>query len=117
MTFEALVEELTATGIPFAEGAWQDAHKLRQDYGVYALDDAHDLMADDRHGERLVEGTIDLFTLHSRGTEKAAQIEGALESVGVIWRLNAGPMYENGTGYTHWEWVFNCLPPTYGHMV
>lgn len=111
MLFESLVEALMETEIPFAEGAWQDAHKLQQDYGVYALDGAHDQMADDRHGERLVEGTIDLFTLHSRGTEKAAQIEGALESVGVIWRLNAGPMYENDTGYTHWEWVFDCLPP------
>lgn len=110
MTFDSLVDALNETGIPFAEGAWQDAHKMRDHYGVYALDGVHDLLSDDQHSDRLVEGTVDLFVLHSRGSDQAGWVENALETSGVIWRLNYGPSYESNTGYTHWEWVFDCLP-------
>ncbi len=110
MTYADLIQALNATGIPFTEAAWHDATKLKDDYGVYALDNRHDLMANNKHSERFVEGTIDLFAITSRGDHQAALIETALESVGAFWRLNYGPHYEQDTRYTHWEWVFDVLP-------
>ncbi len=111
MHYADLIEALTQTGVDFAEGQWKNADTLAaQCYGVYALDNAQDLEVDNVHAERFVEGTIDLFVKNSRGTDEAQNIESALESVGVFWRLNSGPTYENDTGYTHWEWVFDCLP-------
>lgn len=110
MTYDALVQALHGTGIPFREAAWRDAEKLNTDYGVYALDDRHDLLADGKHAEKVVEGTVDLFSRSSRGDTQAALIEAALEDHTVAWRLNYGPHYESNTGYTHWEWVFDTLP-------
>ena len=109
MTYDNLIAALEATNIPFREGEWVGAEKLCTDYGVYALDDRHDLNADGKHSEKVPEGTVDLFCRSSRGDEQADLIEAASDAVGVIWRLNFGPHYETDTGYTHWEWVFNCL--------
>lgn len=109
MTFDNLVAALQATEIPFREGAWIQADKLCTDYGVYALDGRRDMESDNVHSEKMLEGTVDLFCRSSRGDSQAALIEAAFDSVGVFWRLNYGPHYENDTGYTHWEWVFNCL--------
>ncbi len=111
MHYDDLIDALINTGIPFAEGEWRNADRMQAtSYGVYALDGAQDLNANNKHTERFLEGTIDLFVRGSRGDTEAQAIETALESIGVFWRLNAGPMYENDTGYTHYEWVFNCLP-------
>lgn len=108
MTFDALAAALRETGIPFAEGAWRDAGKLKSDYGVYALDGGSGLMAGNRHAERAFEGTVDLFARNSDGRRQAALVEAAMDTAEVAWRLNS-IQYENTTGYTHWEWVFQCL--------
>lgn len=108
MTFDNLAAALIATGIPFAEGQWVNAGGLKTDYGVYALDGAMDLGADDHHAERLCEGTVDLFTRQGPGRTEAALVEAALDSVGVPWRVNSVQV-EDDTGYTHREWVFQCL--------
>lgn len=109
MTFDDLISALNATGIPFAEGEWLEADELREDYGVYALDGRRDMMSDGRHSEKMLEGTVDLFCRSSRGDYKANLIEAALDSIGCPWRLEYGPHYEEDTGYTHYEWVFNVL--------
>ena len=109
MTFDDLISALNATGIPFAEGEWLEADKLRQDYGVYALDGRRDMLADDKHSEKMSEGTVDLFCRSSRGNDKADLIEAAMDSIGCPWRLEYGPHYEEETGYTHYEWVFDVL--------
>lgn len=108
MTYENLKNALEATGIPFAEGQWVRAGELRDDYGVIAVDGADDLVADGNHTERLVEGTVDLFTRYEPGLTKAAQIEAAMESAAASWRVNSVQVEANG--YTHREWVFRCLP-------
>lgn len=110
MTFDELVAALQATQIPFREGAWIGADKLRTDYGVYAIDGRRDHMSDSAHSEKMLEGTVDIFCRSSRGDDQAALVEAAFDSIGVIWRLNYGPHFEQETGYTHWEWVFDCLP-------
>lgn len=109
MTYNDLVTALTGTGIPFAEGAWRNAEDLREDYGVYAIDGADDLGADNSHAERLWEGTVDLFCRNSPGYTQCAVVEAALNAAGCWWRLNSR-QYENETGLTHWEWVFRCIP-------
>jgi len=109
MTFDDLISALNATGIPFAEGEWLEADDLREDYGVYALDGRRDMISDGGHSEKLLEGTVDLFCRSSRGDDKAALIEAAMDSIGCPWRLEYGPHYEEDTGYTHYEWVFNVL--------
>jgi len=109
MTFDDLISALNATGIQFAEGEWLEADDLREDYGVYALDGRRDMIADGRHSEKMSEGTVDLFCRSSRGDDKADLIEAAMDSIGCPWRLEYGPHYEEDTGYTHYEWVFNVL--------
>ena len=109
MTFDDLISALNATGIPFAEGEWLEADDLREDYGVYALDGRRDMLSDGRHSEKMLEGTVDLFCRSSRGDYKAHLIEAALDSIGCPWRLEYGPHYEEETGYTHYEWVFDVL--------
>ena len=109
MTYDELIAALESTGIPFAEGGWEEADELQEDYGVYALDGRRDMMSDGKHSEKIPEGTVDLFCRSSRGDDKADLIEAAMDSIGCPWRLEYGPHYENETGYTHWEWVFDVL--------
>lgn len=109
MTYNDLIDALTATGIPFGEGEWVNAGALKTDYGVYALDGADDLAADNDHSERLLEGTVDLFVRLTPGREQADKVEAAFRGCGVGWRLES-IQRERVTGYTHYEWVIRCLP-------
>ena len=59
--------------------------------------------------EKVLEGTVDLFAWNNNGLAKAGLIEAAMEEAGVAWRVNLAANYEENTGYTHWEWIFNCL--------
>lgn len=109
MTFEQLGNALKRTGIPFTEGAWNNAEKLKSDYGVYALDGMETLKGDCLTAERIVEGTVDLFTRLDNGARQGRLIEDAMDGIGVAWRMNS-IQYEDDTGLTHREWVFRCLP-------
>jgi hypothetical protein len=110
MRYSDLIAALLATGIPFAEGEWENAEQLHADYGVYALDGHHDQLADNHHTDKILRGTVDLYTYHSAGKAKAAMIEETMEAIGVSWYLEYGPHYERDTGFTRREWVFECLP-------
>ena len=110
MTYDDLAVALKRTGIPFKEGSWMNAEQLKSDHGVYAIDGRDDLISDDHHSERLLEGTVDIFTWHSNGQREAAIVEEAMDSAGILWRVGLAGDYEENTGYTHWEWIFQCLP-------
>jgi hypothetical protein len=110
MRYDDLVRALKATQIAFAEGGWSGSEDMRRDYGVISLDDRIDLLADNHHSERFAQGTIDLYTYHSRGDRKAMLIEDVLEGQGIPWRFESGPTYEQETGLTHWSWIYDCLP-------
>ena len=123
---DELIKALLATGYPIAHFGWSRAPE--GDYGVYAEDGANDLIAGNRHVERVVEGTIDYFTRHVDervvyGHEGDAYdthsglyswldahpaktaIEAALNSCGAAWYLNS-IQFEPETGYVHLEWVW-----------
>lgn len=104
--YTALVTALKGTGIPFAEYGWETAP--RGSYGVVSLEFEPDaLTGDDRKKERAYEGSIDIFC--RRLDERSGLItlvENVLEeNVGASWRLNS-MQHESGTGYFHFEWVF-----------
>ena len=101
---DELATALTNTGLPFAHFGWSKAPA--GDYGVYAEDGANDLIAGNKHVEKVLQGTVDYFTRDDSGTPKAT-IEAALDSVPVAWYLNS-VQFENDTGYIHYEWVFEC---------
>lgn len=99
---DELIRALDATGLSFAHFGWSKAPA--DDYGVYAEDGANDLVANGRHTERILQGTVDYFTRDDSGTPKAT-IEAALNGAGIAWYLNSVQL-ESDTGYIHYEWVF-----------
>lgn len=123
---DELIKALLETGYPFAHFGW--SHAPDGDYGVYAEDGANDLIAGDRHVERVIEGTVDFFTravdavvvyahdgtiyLTADGAYAWADrlpaktaIEAALNAARCAWYLN-NIQFESDTGYVHLEWVF-----------
>ena len=83
------------------------SHSLRlqsERYFVWQEDGAGGLEADDRHAEKSVTGTTDLFTKQEFDPWKE-QFEAALDAAGIAWYLNS-IQYEEDTGFTHYEWVW-----------
>lgn len=82
--------------------------RLKSDrYFVWQEDSRNDFEADDRHAERAVEGTTDLYT-QQEFDPWAGQFEAALDADGTIaWRLNS-VQFEEDTGTWHYEWVWQA---------
>lgn len=80
--------------------------RLKSDrYFVWQEDSRSDFEEDDRHGEKAVEGTTDLYT-KQEFDPWADEFEAALDADGCIaWRLNSC-QYEEETGFHHYEWVW-----------
>lgn len=106
MTYAELAAELGKLTVPFREGAWVGQNT---DHGTYDVDDRIDLIADTTHAEKLLEGTVDLFVRGTRGDADAAAVETAMDTAGVHWEA-PDILYEDRTGFTHWSWVFRCIP-------
>lgn len=88
--------------------------KAAPPYIVYAPDSANDFMAEDKHAEKVTEGTIDLYTGNDEDPLKDA-IETALDAIQSTstWYLNsiqfeteAGTSTSGYSGLIHYEWVF-----------
>lgn len=99
---------LTVNGqaLRFARYGWSSAPT--GDYGVYAEDGEDVFYDDNRHGERLTEGTIDWFTRSiDSGAKEAIEeyLDELRSSETFAWYLNSVE-YENATRYLHFEWVF-----------
>lgn len=104
---ELIKQALDSTGLPFAHYGWaKNARELAHDYGVWAEDSEDALFADNKHAERMIEGTIDYFTRDPSGAPMAT-IEAALNTVPIAWYLNS-IQFEDDTGYIHYEWVWQC---------
>lgn len=80
--------------------------KLKSDrYFVWQEDGSDDLIADNRHAERMISGTTDLFTRQEFDPWKD-RFEAALNAApGIVWELNS-IQYEEKTGFWHCEWVW-----------
>lgn len=104
--YEALVEALKNTGIPFAEYGWSTSPA--GEYGVVNLEfEADALNGDGKKQMRAWEGSIDVFfTAMSRRDALRKAVEDALEEVcGASWRAESF-QHESATGLFHDEWVF-----------
>ena len=80
--------------------------RLQSDrYFVWQEDSRNDLVVGDRHAEKAVEGTTDLYT-KQEFDPWADEFEEELDADSCIaWRLNSY-QYEAETGFHHYEWVW-----------
>lgn len=79
--------------------------RLKSDrYFVWQEDGANDLVLDNRHAERAVTGTTDLFT-KQEFDPWINQLEQAFDAYAVGWSLNS-VQYEEDTGFYHYEWTW-----------
>ena len=102
--FDALITLLKSTGIPLAEGAWNNAPQTGS-WAAIALDGgAESLWGDDNQQQEAVEGTVDLFCRdNDRGDFRT--MKAALKATGISFRLNS-IQYETDRRLIHYEWVF-----------
>lgn len=104
MNYSSLILALKATGIPFAEYAWQNAPQSSS-YGVISIDmTASTIWADGGLTERTFEGSVDLFVRGNPRTDFRT-VDGVLKASGLPFRLNSA-QYEDDTGLLHYEWTF-----------
>lgn len=71
-------------------------------YIVWEEDGDRDLIADNRHTERGVSGTADLFT-REEFDPIVYMVGEAFDDNDICWRL-ISTQYEDDTGYWHYEW-------------
>lgn len=106
--WDDLIAALTYTGFPFAHYAWsENAAERQHDHGVYAEDNEKALCANNSHAERVLQGTIDLFTRDDSGAPKR-NVEAALDRYNIMYRFEL-VQYERDTGFIHYEWIFEIL--------
>ena len=74
-------------------------------YFVWQEEAEQSLKADNRHVERTVQGTTDLFTKREFDPWKH-DIEFSFTRSGIAWELNS-VQFEEDTGFLHYEWVWN----------
>lgn len=71
-------------------------------YFVWQEDGGNDLTADNRHGERAMTGSTDLFT-KIEFDPWAGALERSFSREGIAWRLR-DTQYETDTGFWHYTW-------------
>ena len=79
------------------------AERLKSDrYFVWMEDGAKDLEADNRHTERVMTGSTDLYS-KVEFDPWADDLGEAFDNAGIAWRLY-DVQYEPETGFFHWSW-------------
>ena len=82
-----------------------EAKKPPSKYIVWAEDGAGDtVFANGRLQNQAITGTVDLYTDDPEDTTIFQGVQAALDQV-CAWRLNS-IQYEDETGLTHYEWVW-----------
>lgn len=102
--YEALVNALKATGIPFAEYQWST--RPAGDFGVVQLErSVATVEGDGEIQERAYEGSVDLY-MKGRDNSKIALVKQVLTAqCGGAFVLSS-IQFEEETGLLHYEWVF-----------
>lgn len=81
-------------------------HSMQEErYFVWREDSRNDFIVGDRHTEKVMEGTTDLYT-KQEFDPWVAQFEMALDLDGTIAWYQNSIQYEDETGYWHYEWVW-----------
>lgn len=102
--YDALVTLLRSTGIPFAEGDWNNAPQSGN-YAAIALDlEGETLWGDGHQRQQAIQGTIHLFC-RTRDRTDFNHIQRALDATGISWDLNS-IQTETSRRMIHYEWVF-----------
>lgn len=79
--------------------------RLQSDrYFVWQEEATEGLFADNRHRERAMRGTTDLFTKYEFDPWRR-RFEKSLSDKGIPWELNS-IQYEPDTGFIHYEWIW-----------
>lgn len=79
--------------------------RLKSDrYFVWQEEADQSFGADNRHKEKAVRGTTDLFTKNEFDPWKK-EIEFSFTRSGIAWSLNS-VQYEEDTGFIHYEWLW-----------
>ena len=76
-------------------------------YFVWQESGRTDLEADEKHAEKTVSGTTDLFTKREFDPWAAA-LEAQFDLAGIAWRLNS-VQFEEETGFWHTEWAWTVI--------
>lgn len=88
----------------------QVSHQVRMKsdrYFVWQEDGTNDFLAGGRHAERAVTGSTDLFS-RLEYDPWAEAFEAAMDTEGISWRRNS-VQFEEDTGITHYEWIWEVL--------
>ena len=102
--YEALIALLEATGIPAAEGPWNNAPQSGS-YLEYQLEgQGAAFWADDEMQEQAISGSVDLFC-RTNSREDFHKVQQALDASGVSWQLFS-IQREVKNRLVHYEWTF-----------
>lgn len=101
--YERIIAAHTAVTNAVSHG--QRLHSDR--YFVWQEEGAEDFEADNRHVEKGMTGTTDLFTKQEFDPWRES-FESSLDQQGIAWRLNS-VQFEEETGFWHYEWVWGIL--------
>lgn len=100
--YEKIIAAHTAVTTEVSHG-----YKMKSDrYFVWQEDGSDDLMADNRHVEKTVTGTTDLFTRKEFDPWKDLFEAELDKEPDITWELNS-VQHENDTGFWHYEWVWS----------
>ncbi len=96
--FEKIIAAHTAVTDNVSHGGRMKSHR----YFVWQEEGADDLVLDNRHAEKAVTGSTDLFTKKEFDPWKDA-FEKAMDDAHISYRLNS-VQFEPDTGFWHYEW-------------
>lgn len=77
-------------------------------YFVWQEDGANDFIADEKHAERAMTGTTDLFTKQEFDPWVAALEESFDATPAIVWALSS-VQFEEDTGFYHYEWSWQVF--------
>lgn len=74
-------------------------------YAVWTESDDDSFNANNKKGERVLNGTLDFFTL--KPDSKLDELEAAMEAFEASWGLTA-VQFEEETNLIHYSWEWSC---------
>ena len=96
------IEKIKQAHLAVTDAVCHQASMKSDRYFVWQEDGVDDLILNDRHAERRVTGTTDLYT-KMEFDPWAEEIEKSFDTAGIVWKRNS-IQYEEETGFTHLEW-------------